>query len=163
MTRFTLADVAGTFALDGGRRRPARAGTPPSCSAPTSTSLRLTAVGAGAGERFPWQVDGDYLGDVDELAVAYVPDALSLVLPGAEPISSSSERGARDVGNVGDERRRRRPRRDARSSTGAFTVHTLTCEAAVVRVGHDLLGAAPRHAAPARVERVVTALRRSGP
>ena len=44
-------------------------------------SLRLVAVGAGAGERFPWQVDGDYLGHVDELDVAYVPDALSLVLP----------------------------------------------------------------------------------
>ena len=30
---------------------------------------------------FPWQVDGDYLGDVDHLAVAYRPDCLTLVTP----------------------------------------------------------------------------------
>jgi diacylglycerol kinase family enzyme len=30
---------------------------------------------------FPWQVDGDYLGEVDRLDVAYEPDALSLIVP----------------------------------------------------------------------------------
>lgn len=32
-------------------------------------------------EPFPYQVDGDYLGDVTRLEVAYVPDALTLVVP----------------------------------------------------------------------------------
>ncbi len=32
-------------------------------------------------EPFPYQVDGDYLGDVRRLDVAYVPDALTLVVP----------------------------------------------------------------------------------
>jgi diacylglycerol kinase family enzyme len=31
---------------------------------------------------FPWQVDGDYLGDTDLLEFSYLPDAISLVLPG---------------------------------------------------------------------------------
>ena len=44
-------------------------------------SLRLTAIGAAAGERFPWQVDGDYLGEVDTLDIVYVPDAIAVVLP----------------------------------------------------------------------------------
>ena len=30
---------------------------------------------------FPWQVDGDYLGDVDRLNVAYRPDCLTIVTP----------------------------------------------------------------------------------
>jgi len=30
---------------------------------------------------FPWQVDGDYLGEVERLDVRYVPDALTLVMP----------------------------------------------------------------------------------
>lgn len=30
---------------------------------------------------FPWQVDGEYLGEVDELEVGYRPDALTLVVP----------------------------------------------------------------------------------
>jgi diacylglycerol kinase family enzyme len=30
---------------------------------------------------FPWQVDGDYLGEVERLEVRYVPDALTLVMP----------------------------------------------------------------------------------
>ena len=41
----------------------------------------MTAIGAAAGERFPWQVDGEYLGEIDALDIAYVPDAISLVLP----------------------------------------------------------------------------------
>ncbi len=31
---------------------------------------------------FPWQVDGDHLGDTDLLEFSYVPDAITLVLPG---------------------------------------------------------------------------------
>ncbi len=30
---------------------------------------------------FPWQVDGDYLGEVERLEITYVPDALTLVMP----------------------------------------------------------------------------------
>jgi diacylglycerol kinase family enzyme len=30
---------------------------------------------------FPWQVDGDYLGEVDHLTVAYRPDCLTIVTP----------------------------------------------------------------------------------
>ncbi len=30
---------------------------------------------------FPWQVDGDYLGETDRLSVRYEPDALTLVVP----------------------------------------------------------------------------------
>ncbi|HEY8215622.1 MAG TPA: diacylglycerol kinase family protein [Acidimicrobiia bacterium] len=30
---------------------------------------------------FPWQVDGDYLGEVERLEVRYVPDALNVVVP----------------------------------------------------------------------------------
>ncbi|MCJ7438776.1 MAG: hypothetical protein MUP97_13570 [Acidimicrobiia bacterium] len=32
---------------------------------------------------FPWQVDGDYLGEVERLEVHYVPDCLTLVVPRA--------------------------------------------------------------------------------
>jgi diacylglycerol kinase family enzyme len=30
---------------------------------------------------FPWQVDGDYLGEVVQLSIAYAPDCLSVVIP----------------------------------------------------------------------------------
>ncbi len=30
---------------------------------------------------FPWQVDGDYLGEVERLEITYEPDALTLVIP----------------------------------------------------------------------------------
>jgi diacylglycerol kinase family enzyme len=40
---------------------------------------RLTLVAQHA--PFPWQVDGDYLGEVERLEVRYVPDALTLVMP----------------------------------------------------------------------------------
>ena len=30
---------------------------------------------------FPWQVDGDYLGEVERLEIRYVPDALDVVMP----------------------------------------------------------------------------------
>jgi diacylglycerol kinase family enzyme len=81
LTRFTMVDVAGTFGSTvGGAGRLARA--PTVVQRADLDSLRVTAIGAGAGERFPWQVDGDYLGEIDDLDIVYVPDAISLVLPG---------------------------------------------------------------------------------
>jgi diacylglycerol kinase family enzyme len=38
----------------------------------------LTVTGHGP---FPWQVDGDYLGEVDRLRITWEPDALTLVVP----------------------------------------------------------------------------------
>ncbi|HSG14498.1 MAG TPA: hypothetical protein VLA22_11575, partial [Gaiellaceae bacterium] len=35
---------------------------------------------------FPWQVDGDYLGEVERLEVRYEPDAISLVVPVPAPV-----------------------------------------------------------------------------
>jgi diacylglycerol kinase family enzyme len=80
LTRFTIADVASTFGSTvGGAARLAR--EPTVVQRADLESLRLTAIGASAGERFPCQVDGDYLGDIDDLDVVYVPDAIALVLP----------------------------------------------------------------------------------
>ncbi len=80
MTRFTVADVANAVASTIGRaRRLAR--DPYVVQRRDLTGLGLTAIGAGAGERFPWQVDGEYLGTVDQLDVRYVPDAITLILP----------------------------------------------------------------------------------
>ena len=80
LTRFRLADVAGTFGSTvGGAGRLVR--DPTVVQRADLESLRLTAIGATAGERFPWQVDGDYLGHIDELHVVYVPDAISVVVP----------------------------------------------------------------------------------
>lgn len=41
----------------------------------------VSAATIASDEPFPYQVDGDYLGDVKRLDVAYVPDALTLVTP----------------------------------------------------------------------------------
>ena len=41
-------------------------------------ATRVTVTGDGP---IPWQVDGDYLGEVDRLDVTYEPDALTLVIP----------------------------------------------------------------------------------
>jgi diacylglycerol kinase family enzyme len=38
----------------------------------------LTVVGYGP---FPWQVDGDYLGDTERLSISWMPDALTIVMP----------------------------------------------------------------------------------
>jgi diacylglycerol kinase family enzyme len=38
-------------------------------------------VQVSADTPFPWQVDGDYLGEVDELSVGYAADCLTLVIP----------------------------------------------------------------------------------
>ncbi len=35
------------------------------------------------GSPFPWQVDGDYLGEVERLEVRYEPDCLTIVTPGS--------------------------------------------------------------------------------
>jgi diacylglycerol kinase family enzyme len=40
-----------------------------------------STVTVTADQPFPWQVDGDYLGEVDRLDVVYRPDALTLVVP----------------------------------------------------------------------------------
>ena len=53
----------------------------------------LTLVANGA--PFPWQVDGDYLGEVARLEIRYEPDVLTLAGPLSVP--------ERDVGHVGDE------------------------------------------------------------
>ncbi|MBK5287714.1 MAG: hypothetical protein JJE46_04525 [Acidimicrobiia bacterium] len=41
----------------------------------------VTSATITSDEPFPYQVDGDYLGDVRRLDIAYVPDALTLVTP----------------------------------------------------------------------------------
>jgi diacylglycerol kinase family enzyme len=41
----------------------------------------VVAVDVTADAPFPWQVDGDYLGEVDRLSIAYAPDCLSVVIP----------------------------------------------------------------------------------
>jgi diacylglycerol kinase family enzyme len=41
----------------------------------------VTAVGVTAETAFPWQVDGDYLGEVEQLAIAFEPDCLTVVIP----------------------------------------------------------------------------------
>ncbi len=38
----------------------------------------LTVTGYGP---FPWQVDGDYLGDTEHLTISWMPDALTIVMP----------------------------------------------------------------------------------
>lgn len=42
---------------------------------------QVRAVDVAAGSPFPWQVDGDYLGEVAHLSITYVPDCLSVVMP----------------------------------------------------------------------------------
>jgi diacylglycerol kinase family enzyme len=41
----------------------------------------VQAVEVTADAPFPWQVDGDYLGEVEHLAVTYAPDCLTVVFP----------------------------------------------------------------------------------
>jgi diacylglycerol kinase family enzyme len=41
----------------------------------------VVAVEVTADAPFPWQVDGDYLGEIGQLSVAYAPDCLTLVIP----------------------------------------------------------------------------------
>jgi diacylglycerol kinase family enzyme len=39
---------------------------------------KVTVIGYGP---FPWQVDGDYLGDTEHLTISWMPDALTIVMP----------------------------------------------------------------------------------
>jgi diacylglycerol kinase family enzyme len=41
----------------------------------------VAAVEVTSGAPFPWQVDGDYLGEVARLDVAFEPDCLTVVIP----------------------------------------------------------------------------------
>jgi len=38
----------------------------------------LTVTGYGP---FPWQLDGDYLGDTEHLTISWMPDTLTVVMP----------------------------------------------------------------------------------
>jgi len=79
LTRFRLLDVVGAFGSSVGRcvyLQRAREVV----QLHDVQSLRLSA--ARVGMPFPWQVDGDYLGLVERLDVRYVPDSLSVVVPG---------------------------------------------------------------------------------
>ena len=44
---------------------------------------------------FPWQVDGDYLGEVERLEIRYVPDALDVVMPTVAVDDPDARRRAR--------------------------------------------------------------------
>lgn len=44
---------------------------------------------------FPWQVDGDYLGEVERLEVRHKPDSISLVMPVSAPAAPVRRRGRR--------------------------------------------------------------------
>jgi diacylglycerol kinase family enzyme len=79
LTRFRLLDVAGAFGSSVAKAGHLQHGREVVQLRDVET-LRITAAHPGA--EFPWQVDGDYLGTVASLAVRYVPDALSVVLPG---------------------------------------------------------------------------------
>jgi diacylglycerol kinase family enzyme len=43
--------------------------------------IGVEALEITASSPFPWQVDGDYLGEVEHLSVAYAPDCLTVVVP----------------------------------------------------------------------------------
>jgi diacylglycerol kinase family enzyme len=49
----------------------------------------ITVTGYGP---FPWQVDGDYLGDTEHLTISWAPDALTIVMP--DPGVLGSRKGA---------------------------------------------------------------------
>jgi diacylglycerol kinase family enzyme len=42
---------------------------------------QLAALTISSDRPYPWQVDGDYLGDVERLEVRYEPEALTIVMP----------------------------------------------------------------------------------
>jgi diacylglycerol kinase family enzyme len=52
------------------------------------TAVRtLTVTGYGA---FPWQVDGDYLGEIEHLTMTWEPDALTIVTPAPTVLGSET-------------------------------------------------------------------------
>jgi diacylglycerol kinase family enzyme len=48
----------------------------------------LTVSGYGP---FPWQVDGDYLGDTEHLTISWAPDALTIVMPDPTVLGSRKD------------------------------------------------------------------------
>jgi diacylglycerol kinase family enzyme len=48
----------------------------------------LTVTGYGP---FPWQVDGDYLGDTEHLTISWAPDALTIVMPDPTVLGSRKD------------------------------------------------------------------------
>jgi diacylglycerol kinase family enzyme len=51
----------------------------------------LTVTGYGP---FPWQADGDYLGDTDRLRISWQPDALTIVTPDPDAFMRPAERAS---------------------------------------------------------------------
>jgi diacylglycerol kinase family enzyme len=78
LTRLGLRDVAGAFGSSVGRARHLQRAQHV-VQLRDVAHLRLDATRPGV--PFPWQVDGDHLGTVSSLDVAYVPDSLSVVVP----------------------------------------------------------------------------------
>ena len=60
------------------RRSGRRSAAPPPQRRPPHRPRRLTVTGHGP---FPYQVDGDYLGEADHLEFRYEPDSLKLFMP----------------------------------------------------------------------------------
>jgi len=48
----------------------------------------LTVTGYGP---FPWQIDGDYLGDTEHLSISWMPDALTIVMPNPGVLGSRKD------------------------------------------------------------------------
>src|SRR5581483_11521700 len=70
-------------------------------------AARVRVTGHGP---FPYQVDGEYLGEVDELTIAYEPDALTVVTP-VDPTRRARARRARRRRGPGARAARGGPRR----------------------------------------------------
>lgn len=86
--RFSWRAVAGVFgsAVGSGRRI---------ASSPHVVQrhdLATLTVRSADDRPFPWQVDGDHLGDATEVVVRHEPDALALLMPVSEP-RRSTQRG----------------------------------------------------------------------
>jgi diacylglycerol kinase family enzyme len=60
------------------RRTPGHKGAP---SPDVAQLADLTSIVVTAPRPFPWQVDGDYLGETDRLEIGYNPGALTVVVP----------------------------------------------------------------------------------
>jgi diacylglycerol kinase family enzyme len=69
----SLLLMGGASALRGGRLFPRHRKV-----AYRSAVRSLTVTGYGP---FPWQIDGDYLGETERLAISWEPDTLTIVTP----------------------------------------------------------------------------------
>jgi hypothetical protein len=58
-----------------------RGGTPLARRRNVAFASDLTTLHVRGRPTFPYQLDGDYLGQVESLELCYVPDLLSLVVP----------------------------------------------------------------------------------